>query len=160
MDSTNHEHISDDTTSPESGDTKGDGNNTSENTRSSRNMAVSTRDPDNMRTVEIDAGPTDSANQVYQTKVTHVKHPVNYPRTFGLGQLHQKKFRVTSSNRRALHLATNSKRSKPIALGIAALQQDGSNKEQSSCTSGFYSSSNQLSDKFCTKQTVSTIRAR
>ena len=85
VDSTNCEHISDDTSSPESEDTKGDGNSTSENSRSSGNMAISTLDPDNMRTADIDTGPTDSAHQVYQTKVS----PVKQPRTVGLGQLHQ-----------------------------------------------------------------------
>ena len=40
-----------------------------------------------MRTVDIDTGPTDSAHQVYQTKVSPAKHP----RTVGLGQLHQEK---------------------------------------------------------------------
>ena len=48
-------------------------------------MAISTLDPDNMRTADIDTGPTDSAHQVYQTKVS----PVKQPRTVGLGQLHQ-----------------------------------------------------------------------
>ena len=47
VDSKNYEHISDATLSPESEDTKGDGNNTSENTRSSGKMAISTLDPDN-----------------------------------------------------------------------------------------------------------------
>ena len=85
VDSKNYEHISDATLSPESEDTKGDGNNTSENTRSSGNMVISTLDPGNMRTVDIDTGPTDSAHQVYQTKVS----PAKRSRTVGLGQLHQ-----------------------------------------------------------------------
>ena len=48
-------------------------------------MAISTPDPDNMRTVDTDTGSTDSAHQVYQTKVSPVKHLL----TVGLGQLHQ-----------------------------------------------------------------------
>ena len=66
-DSKNIEHSSDDTSSPESDDTKGDENNTSGNTRSSGNMATSTLDPDNMRIVDIDTGPAESTRQVYQT---------------------------------------------------------------------------------------------
>ena len=82
-------------------------------------MAISTLDPDSMKQYSgkdgIDTAPNgSSAHQVYQTKVTPVKHP----RTVGIEQLHQENFRVTSSNRRALHLATNSKRSKPIAVRI------------------------------------------
>ena len=69
VDSKNYEHTSDDTSSTESEDAKSDGNNISENTRSSRNMAISTLDPENMRIVDIDTGPVDSAHQVYQTKV-------------------------------------------------------------------------------------------
>ena len=46
---------------------------------------MSTLDPDNMTTVDIDIGPNDIAHQVYQTEVSPVKHP----RTVGLGQLHQ-----------------------------------------------------------------------
>ena len=68
VESENYEHISDDTASLESEDTKGDGNNTPENTRSSGNMVISTMDPDKVRTVDIDTGPTDSA-QVYHTNV-------------------------------------------------------------------------------------------
>ena len=67
VDSKNDEHISHDTSSPESEDTKGDRNNTSETTRSSGNMAISTLDPDNTRTVDIDTGTTDSAHQVVFT---------------------------------------------------------------------------------------------
>ena len=48
-------------------------------------MATSTLDPDNMRTVDIDTGLTDSAHQVHQTNVSLAKHP----RAVGLGQLHQ-----------------------------------------------------------------------
>ena len=39
-----------------------------------------------MRAVDIDTGPTESAHQVYQTKVL----PVKYPRTVALGELHEK----------------------------------------------------------------------
>ena len=48
VDSKNYKQISDATSLPESEDTKGDGNNTSENTRSSGKMAISTLDPDNI----------------------------------------------------------------------------------------------------------------
>ena len=66
------EHTSDDSSSPETEDTKGDGNNASENTRSPGHMATSTLVPDNMnqyiRTVGINIRPTGSAHQAYQTK--------------------------------------------------------------------------------------------
>ena len=39
-------------------------------------MAISTLDPENMRIVDIDTGPVDSAHQVYQTKVSPVKRTV------------------------------------------------------------------------------------
>ena len=81
VDSKNYKQISDATSLPESEDTKGDGNNTSEITRSYGNMTISTLDPDNMGTVDIDTGPTDSAHQGYQKKVSLAKHP----RTVGLG---------------------------------------------------------------------------
>ena len=50
-------------------------------------MAMSTLDPDNVRTVEIDNGPTDNAHRVCQTKVFPAKHPP----TVGLGQRHQER---------------------------------------------------------------------
>ena len=153
MDTKNYEHILDATSSPESEDTKGDGNNTSENTRSSGNMAMSTLDPDNMTTVDIDIGPNDIAHQVYQTEVSPVKHP----RTVGLGQLHQEELQGYIEQPESTSLGDELQKKQSTAVRIAALR--GWIKHEATIVHT-YNSRNQLSEKFCTKQTVSAINAK
>ena len=130
VDSKNYEHTSDDTSSTESEDAKSDGNNISENTRSSRNMAISTLDPDNMRTVDIDTGPTDSAHQVYQAKVSPVKSSD--------GQTRPNSSEGTSGSHRATGEHFKWRRTPKEASPSRFASQrfnDGSNEEKSSRTS-------------------------
>ena len=125
-----YEHISDDTPSPESEDTKGDGNNTSHHTRSSGNMAISTMEPDNMTTVDIDTGPIDSTHQVYRDKGTTCQASSD-------GRAKPTSSGGTSGSHRATGEHFTWRRTPKEASPSQSASQhfkDGSNKEQPSCT--------------------------
>ena len=104
-----------------------------------------------MRTVDIDIRPTDSAHQVYQTKVSPAKHP----RTVGLGQLRHEERLGHIEQPESTSLSVKVERSKYIAVRIAVFQRW---MKQGTIMVHTYISRNQLSEMFCTKQTVSAIR--
>lgn len=74
-----YEHVSGNTTAPKLGDTKGYKNISFEHTQSSGGMGIPTPNPDGMKkntgTVGIGPGPTDDAQNVYQTRHPPPKHP-------------------------------------------------------------------------------------
>lgn len=149
-----YEHITDDTTAPQSEDKKGDGNNTSENTESSGNVAISTPGTDgikqNIRTAGMDIGPAQNAAHVYQSRDSLVKRPWTV---------------VKDSHHEVFPGHIERPRSTSFCNGLYKKQAHHSSHHITSKMDnqptiiGHIYSNNQLDNIFCTKRALSAVRA-